>query len=186
MRMVLRGVRIGNAGYSGPDSFQYMVQATGPNATPATTESLAATVSISTTAAPAPQVAALRRYGIHWQPTRIVVTFTEPMNATSVESLANYAIVTGQRFHRKIVHIVAAQYDAMAQSVTLTPARRLNVHFRRTLEINAHGPTGASSGAGVFLDGAGNGTPGTDYVKTFGFESLVRPRDRDSSLLGQS
>jgi hypothetical protein len=124
---------------------------------------------------PAPQVIGLARYGIRWDATRIVLSFNQPMFAPSVQYVNNYAVLTNPYYHNQVVRIVSATYDPATHTVTLIPAIRLNIHYHYTLIVNGHGPFGANSAAGVFLDGAGNGTGGTDYVKTFGSESLVWP-----------
>jgi hypothetical protein len=125
---------------------------------------------------PAPQVLGLARYGVRWDATRIVLTFDQPMFAPSVEYVNNYAVLTNPYYHNQVVRVVSAAYDPATHTVTLIPAIRLNIHYDYTLIINGHGPYGAMSAAGLSLDGAGNGTGGTNYVKSFGSESVVWPR----------
>jgi hypothetical protein len=48
------------------------------------------------------------------------------------------------------------------------------------LVVNGKSPTGVTSSSGVFLDGAGNGVPGSDYVRVFGREVLAGPNPMDS------
>ncbi|MFO0951631.1 MAG: Ig-like domain-containing protein [Isosphaeraceae bacterium] len=143
-------------------------------ADPTSADNSAATRINVTSEAP-PQVTGLYRFGIHWQPTRVVLTFSRPMDAASVQFAANYAIVTGPQYHYRVVRVVSARYDAATQSVILTPAVRLNVHYTYTLVVNAQQPFGVKSAAGLYLDGAGNGTAGTNLVRRFGIESLVIP-----------
>jgi hypothetical protein len=49
-------------------------------------------------------------------------------------------------------------------SVTLTPARRLDLHRRYELVVNGSTPTGVADVARNLLDGDGNGQPGGNYV----------------------
>jgi hypothetical protein len=67
------------------------------------------------------------------------------------------------------------RYDAAAQTVTLRPIRRLPL--RRTFQLTIRGtpPIGLKDSAGMYLDGAGTGQPGTDYVARINAWLLTPP-----------
>ena len=129
-------------------------------------------------AAAPPAVEELRRYGFHAQPTLLVLTFTGPLDPTRAEDLSNYALVGPVGGRGRGGHPIAisrAIYDASTHTVTLLPARGLNVHDRYRLTIRGTGPAGVAGPSGVLLDGTGDGRPGSDSVITFGRESLAGP-----------
>ena len=59
--------------------------------------------------------------------------------------------------------------------MTLTTAHRLDAHagHRYRLTVNGTALRGLANPSGVYLDGAGNGRPGTNYASTF--SGVVRP-----------
>jgi hypothetical protein len=130
----------------------------------------------------APTVVSLRRFGIHRQPTTLVLTFSAPMDAARADSLAEYRLVWAGPDHRfgtrddRIIPIRSARYDAASQAVRLRPIRRLPL--RRTYRLTVVGtpPGGLTDTGGIFLDGAGTGRPGSDYVGAVNRKSLVLPK----------
>jgi virginiamycin B lyase len=123
-----------------------------------------------------PSVTALRRTGIHLQPTHIVLTFSGPLDATRATDLANYQLCG--RNGRPIA-LLSAAYDPTTRTVTLSPERRLKIHRPYVYQITVDG----SPGRGVAgSDGApliGNDGPGTDYIARFfgfGHSSIRRAR----------
>ena len=136
-------------------------------------ESAGATTTV-TTDAPSPTVTGLQRFGYHAQPTELVLTFSTALDASTAEDVANYQLnlIVGRRIGRAIA-IASATYDAASLAVSLRPARRLSLFARYRLVVNGSTPTGVAGVAGQLLDGRGDGTPGTDYVATFGREILA-------------
>jgi hypothetical protein len=128
-----------------------------------------------------PEVRKVERHGVHYHPTTLVVSFTQPMDATSVEDLANYQLVSAGPDHRfgtrddRPILISFLQYNAATQSVTVRPAHRLPLHRDFQLTIVGAPPSGLKSTEGLFLDGAGNGQAGTDYVIVISDKLLVPP-----------
>ncbi len=122
----------------------------------------------------APVVVGLTRLGVHLQPTRIVIAFSEPMNRPRAENLQNYRLVWPGRDGRigsvddRPLPLRAASYDAATQSVILSPRFRLPLHRTYGLIVNGHPPDGLTDLSGNLLDGAGDGQPGTDYVARLG------------------
>jgi hypothetical protein len=122
---------------------------------------------------PPPRVNGLVHTGIHWQPTRIFLTFDQPMDPATVQYTRNYIVIAGAGWHVRAIPVTSAVYTSATQSVTLTTAQHLNIHYRYTLFVNGSSPYGVRSASGVKLDGTGTGKAGTNYVKSFGIDSLV-------------
>jgi uncharacterized repeat protein (TIGR01451 family) len=141
-----------------------------------------ASVTITVTQTAAPTVVSLERLGFHEQPTLLVLSFSEPLDAARAQDLRNYQltlIAHGGALHRS-VSLTGAVYNATTDSVTLQPAQLLPLRFHYKLVVNGSTPTGVASSSGVLLDGAGNGVPGSDYVRVFGREVLAGPNPMDS------
>jgi hypothetical protein len=126
-----------------------------------------------------PRVVSLQRFGVHDQPTRLVLTFSEPMDAVRADNHANYRLVwarPAQRHgakHENAIPIRYARYNAAAQTVTIRPIRRLPL--RRTFMLTVVGtpPGGLTNTSGTFLDGAGTGQPGSDFTEIVNRKSLA-------------
>jgi hypothetical protein len=131
-----------------------------------------------------PEVHGVLRLGFHGQPTEVLLTFDKDLNPSAAETLANYRIVSsgldgrfGARGGRS-TPIRSVSYDLTTNTVTLTPARRLDLHRRYELIVNGSTPAGVTDVAGNLLDGAGSGKPGSDYVvvlRGFGRDEPGRP-----------
>jgi hypothetical protein len=128
-----------------------------------------------------PTVTDLERFGVHLHPTTLVVSFSTPMDAARAESLSNCQLVSagsdqefGTRDDRTI-HIRSVQYHSSSNSITLRPAHRLPLHVRYQLTIVSEPPDGLTSVSGLFLDGAGTGRAGSNYVARVSGKLLVPP-----------
>jgi hypothetical protein len=116
-----------------------------------------------------PQVTSVQRYGIHSQPTYLLINFNGPLAPAPAQMAANYQIVGGgQR-----IKVVRAIYDAANNSVTLVLAKRLLLQTSYRLTVNGTPPSGLTNPEGVFLDGAGTGQPGTNFVTTITSKNLA-------------
>jgi hypothetical protein len=97
-----------------------------------------------------PQVTQLVRFGLHHQPTLLLLTFSGPLNPVDAATPANYFIVKPNHAGSftgpgtQIIPIVRATYNPDTNQVLLQPARRLNVHYQFQLHINLPGFTGQS------------------------------------------
>ncbi len=164
-----------SAGYSGDSAFA-----------PSTSAALAQVVNPAT---PPPAVVALQRFGFHSQPTSLVIIFSAALAPTRAQNVAEYQLVTVVKGpHHRVrfgprIPVAAAVYDPTNTTVTLSFAKRLNVHFTYQLTINGTPPSGLTSPSGQFLDGAGNGQAGTNYVQVFGPSILQGPAPSRSGLL---
>jgi hypothetical protein len=167
------------SGYSGPDSFQYLVLATGSNSAPAVTTSQPATVSI--TVAKVPLVTLTRISDVlnkRHQVTQIFVYFSGPVNDAQARISAIYRLALPGRKgsytakNARIIRLKKAVYDALGDKVTLqlgTPygLTKTKVHLR----INGLAPAGLTDGMGRLIDGDHNGTSGGNalaYISRFG------------------
>jgi len=119
-----------------------------------------------------PQVSSVLRYGFHAQPTYLLISFNGPLDPTTAQNVLNYQIVgpSGQS-----IKVTRAIYDSATQTVTLVPSLRLNLHWRYRLTVRGTAPSGLTNPAGDFLDGAGNGTPGSNYVAPITWGNLEGP-----------
>jgi hypothetical protein len=110
-----------------------------------------------------PQVSYVVRYGYHNQPTYLVINFAGGLDTTSAERASNYTITAP---NGKRIRVRSAVYNISTASVTLALAQRLNLPKTYRLTINGIPTSGLKNPQGIYLDGAGNGSSGTDYVTT--------------------
>jgi hypothetical protein len=110
------------------------------------TATTAALVSPTAVGGDGPIVLSLQRFGIHLQPTTLVLTFNEPLEPARARDLANYRLVApgpdgrfGTR-HDRAIPILSATPEPTAQAVTLRPSRRLEVRRRFELTVNGTPP----------------------------------------------
>jgi hypothetical protein len=115
-----------------------------------------------TTASPSdpPTVISGRRIGIHTHPASILVTFSEAMDAASVQNVKNYVLTAPCG---EVIKFASATYDPASLTVTLKPKRHVNFHVNYKLEIKGLGPTAVKSASGILLDGMKTGKPGDNY-----------------------
>jgi streptogramin lyase len=116
-----------------------------------------------------PRVKSLKRFGIHSQPTTLVLTFNEALDPARAQNLANYSLVTAVLHGHTVVTgqaipINQAVYNSAAHTVTLFPAQQLNVHLLYQLTVNGTAPDGLTDTLGRLLDGNGSGKQGSNYV----------------------
>jgi hypothetical protein len=126
-----------------------------------------------------PIVVSLKRFGIHAQPTTLVLTFDHPLDPTRAQDLGNYRLVSP---HGRPIGIASAAYDPATPSVTLSPAHRLDIHYRYRLTVVGTGPYGLTDIFGLSLNAKDAG-PGSDYVATVTRHNLVLPDRRHIASL---
>jgi hypothetical protein len=117
-----------------------------------------------------PTVVNVKRFGIHMQPTELVLSFNDGLDPTSAQNLSNYKIV-GPAGHA--VRIGSAVFDDATNTVTLHPTRRINLHHTYRLTVIGTGPHGVTNTEGIPLDGADTGNPGSDYTGTLTWRNIV-------------
>jgi Bacterial Ig-like domain (group 3) len=125
---------------------------------------------VATAAALAPTVTSLVRFGIHMQPTVLVLAFSAPLDASTAQDVANYRI-TGPEHGR--IAIKSAIYDPTRNTVTLKPKHRIDIHYTYHLLVIGTGSGGVRSANGIFLDGAGSHVPGSNYITTLDCRNLA-------------
>jgi uncharacterized repeat protein (TIGR01451 family) len=117
-----------------------------------------------------PIVLSLKRFGIHWQPTVVVLAFNEALAPNRAQDTRNYLIVgPGGR----AIGVDSALYDPTTRTVTLRPHGRLNIHFAYRLTVVGTGPHGVTDVFNRLLDGAHTGTPASDYDAVVDLTVLV-------------
>jgi hypothetical protein len=126
--------------------------------------------SVPTTVTDPPMVVSLKRYGIHMQPTVLVLTFSAALDPARAEDVRNYRITdpAGRR-----VGIKSAVYDPVAHTVTLRPRSRIDLHHTYHLMVIGTGTGGVASVGHDLLDGARDGKAGSDYVTTLDWRNVV-------------
>jgi hypothetical protein len=130
-----------------------------------------------------PRVVSLQRFGFHAMPTKLVLTFSSALDPARAMNVAEYQVVAllrGRKGRLRVgpsVPVVQASYTAgaLTSMVTLSLAKRLNVHNLYQLAVNGAPPSGITDTSGQFLDGKGNGQVGTNYVRIFGADVLAGP-----------
>ncbi len=126
-----------------------------------------------------PTVVAVKRFGIHMQPTALELSFNDGLDPTSAQDLSNYKIV-GPGGHS--VRVGSALFDAATNTVTLEPTRRINLHHTYRLTVIGSGPHGVTNTEGIPLDGANSGEPGSNYRGTLTWRNVVwAPGDLDKN-----
>jgi len=129
------------------------------------------------------QIVSQWRRGSGFQPTSVVLQFNEPLNASSASNLSHYVLLDlgpdkklGSSDNRPI-RILAAVYNAAADTVTLLPRARLALSLAYFVQVR-----GVTSVYGNVLDGYANNTPGSPYNALFHgynrFRHLVPPQPR--------
>jgi hypothetical protein len=117
-----------------------------------------------------PTIVAVKRYGIHMQPTVVVVTFNDGLDPASAVNLSSYRI-TDPSGHQ--VRITSAVFDAKTNSVTLRTASRINLHHTYHFTVMGTGQNAVRNTLGVLLDGANTGSPGSNYSGTLDWRNVV-------------
>jgi hypothetical protein len=131
---------------------------------------------VSLVVAPAPNdgptVINLARFGFHAARTTLVLTFDRALDPARAEDLANYHIA---RSNGRSIRVAAVVYDPSTLTVTIKPAKRLNLHQTYRLTVVGVAPNGLADTNGVLLDGALTGQPGSNFVATVSSRNLKLP-----------
>ena len=128
-----------------------------------------------------PIITSVERFGVHLQPTRLVLTFDEALDPAGATNLANFRLVGPGRDGRlgtrddRVIRLIGASYDPTTRSVTLRPFERLPFRDRFRLTVLGGGAPGVVDLSGNRLDGDGDGRPGGDAVLPITRANLVTP-----------
>jgi hypothetical protein len=120
-----------------------------------------------------PRVQAVYRFGFHTQPTILVLSFSQPLDPETAQNVAAYRIVDP---HGHTIAVDRVVYHADSQTISLVPHRQLDLHLRYLLVVAGIGPNAVKNAAGVPLDGANNGRPGSNFVTFVTIDNWVRPQ----------
>jgi hypothetical protein len=156
-----------SASYSGDTKFA-------PSASSAVTQVVDASAPISPPITPVtedgPTIVSVLRYGYHWMPTTLVLTFDQALDAATAEDANDYRVISpagGQ------IGMKSAVYDPAALTVTLHPTQRIDIHYTYTLIVDGTAPGGLTNSRGQLLDGADDGQTGSDYRGPLTWRNLV-------------
>jgi uncharacterized repeat protein (TIGR01451 family) len=117
-----------------------------------------------------PKVTSVVRTGTGTQPTRIVLGFDQAMNAASVQRVQNYRLVSAGADGKfgtaddKRIPLRSVTYNATNNTATVTAFQSYSLHLLTRLTVTGTPSQGLRGTNGLFLDGAGNGQQGTNYV----------------------
>ncbi|WP_169980238.1 putative Ig domain-containing protein [Tautonia rosea] len=127
---------------------------------------------------PPATVVNLQRYGFHAQPTLLVLSFDQALDAASAENRSAYRLIhpgrdgQAQTADDRVIPIRDARYEPANRTVTLQTMTPLPLHARHVLVVDG-GPAGVRDTTGNLLDGDGDGQAGGDHVVAFGREILA-------------
>ena len=172
-------------GTSSPATFQVVGTSTptptpAPTPTPTPTPTPAPTPTPTPTPAPTPSPTSppplVTMIGVQevlnkkHQVTKVVVTFSGPVNASEADETSIYRLATlGKRgsFTAKnagIIRIKKAVYASAGDTVTLTPKTPFSLAKSVQLMISGSGSSGLQDADGRLIDGADNGQAGSNAV----------------------
>jgi hypothetical protein len=117
-------------------------------------------------------VVAVERFGFHAQPTVLVLQFSQSLDVVRAQNPSNYMV---RNFKSRPVGIGSAEYDPANATVTLHPRQLINLHHSAQLLVFGTSPTGLTNTAGIPLDGANTGRPGSDFSTLLTRKSLAGP-----------
>ncbi len=98
-----------------------------------------------------PPITKVVRYGIHHQPTTLVVTFAGPLDPMEASNPAFYKVVAPNAHGSftgpgtTVTPIASAVYNAANDTVTLTTVKPINFHYNYQLQVNFPSSNGATT-----------------------------------------
>ena len=123
-------------------------------------------------------VSSVRRFGVHNQPTLVVLSFSTPLDPATAQNVFNYRIVGPTDSSTPgVIPIRAAIFDAATNTVTLQLGKRLQLHHPYTLTV-----TGLRSTLGSPLSG-NNGIPGSPFTTSLNISELSGFIDRAGNFV---
>ena len=159
-----------NSGFAGTDTFQYEVEATGPNSSAATAVSNPGTVTISVTASAVTLSKVELIMNKQHQVTGVVAIFSGALDFTEANNKSFYRLATpGKRGsytarNAGIIHLRKVVYTGASDSVTLTPIKPFSLRKPVQLLIHGSASSGLQDGLGRYLDAANRGQAGSDVI----------------------
>ena len=101
-----------------------------------------------------PSLARIERLGVHDQPARLVLTFSESLDPARAVDPANFEVLAAGRDgilgdrDDVVVPIAAVVYQPASRTVALKMARPINIHHPYRLTVRGSGSNGISDPAG--------------------------------------
>ncbi len=117
-----------------------------------------------------PTVVQLERFGFHDFPTTLVLTFDRALAPDTAQDPRNYKITDADGH---VIPIRSIVYDPSTLTVAIYPARSLDLHRTYRLTVIGKAPTGLTDTAGILLDGALTGHPGSNFVAKVNASDLL-------------
>ena len=117
-----------------------------------------------------PTIVSMKRFGYHALPTTLVLTFDQPLDATTAQDARYYRIVGPAG---RTIAIKNAVYDPANLTVTLHPVDRISIHHRYELIVDGTAPHGVTNTRGLLLDGNDSGSADSDYRASLTWRNLV-------------
>jgi hypothetical protein len=154
------------------------------NSATGNTPAMVAPFTAPTPTSAGPTVLSVLRYGVHHQPTVLVLQFSKPLNPARAQDTGNYFILS----HASRPNPVAlAVYNPASQSVVLFPRRKIDIHHPAQLLVIGTAPNGLADTAGTLLNGAKTAQPGSDFSTFINRAILAGPLSRllSPSLVSQ-
>jgi hypothetical protein len=106
--------------------------------------------------------------------SEIILTFSEPMNLSSVTNISNYTLLDAGTSHifgskgNHLIKIARATYTSADDSVTLVLKKPDTLKDSIRLTVSAQPPSGLESAGGTLLNASAGGAPGANDVFYFG------------------
>jgi hypothetical protein len=114
------------------------------------------------------------RQGTFRQPTRLVIAFNTPLDASSAENTSSYMLTRVTiRGNARPMTIASVIYNAAKNVVTLQAGQRLPLAGLYRLVVRGTGPSPIRNSAGLALDGQATGQPGSDYSEVITLANLL-------------
>jgi hypothetical protein len=124
----------------------------------------------SVPAADPPTVVSLKRYGVHMEPTVLVLTFSSALDPARAEDIHNYRIIGP---NGRPVWVKSAVYDRVAHAVTLRLRSRIDIHHTSHITVIGTGARGVAGAVDVLLDGLADGKAGSDFSAPLTWRDLI-------------
>ena len=159
-----------NSGFMGTDTFQYQVEATGPNSSAAAAISNVGTVTISVNAPPVTLSKVELIMNKQHQVTEVVAIFSGALDFTEANNKSFYRLATpGKRGsytakNAGTIHLKKVVYTGASDSVTLTPSKPFSTRKPVQLFIRGSASSGLQDSLGRYLDAANLGQAGSNII----------------------
>ncbi len=182
------------AGFTGTDTFQYMVASSGPNSGAPAATSNVGTVTISVAPTPPPLVSLAhvsylknRNHRIR----QIELTFSGSLDASGADKTASYHLATPGKHgsftarNAGTIKLRSATYDDL-ETVALVPRKPFALTGKVEVVVYGEGPSALRDGLGRLIDGNHDGQPGGDAIAILSKRRLIVEVSDSATKVGPS